>query len=132
MEKKDRDEMRELMQDILATHTAITDGKFNHIANELSAIKEKTTKTNGRINKMEQETIPAINERFQKIAFDKINHVLECPQAKRVKSLEDEQLSRKTLRNFFVVTIASAAGIVTIILGLFKLFSGTTWIISKV
>lgn len=46
--------MRQMITDLLAIHTENIEGKFNVIRVELSAIKEQTTKTNGRVTRNEE------------------------------------------------------------------------------
>ena len=49
MTKLDKDEIKEMLNDVITLHT-------EPIKLELSHIKEQTTKTNGRVNKLEEKT----------------------------------------------------------------------------
>ena len=94
MEDKDRAELKEFLNQILDTHTAqingkfnVIEGKFNVIEVKLTNIETQTTKTNGRVNKLEDKV-----EVLQK---DESNHVNNCPQAKRIAALEEQSNQNK-------------------------------------
>lgn len=111
MTKDDRDEMRQLMKDVLYAHTAAIDGQFKVIASDLAHIKEQTTKTNGRVTKLEDYRQSAL--------LTEANHFQNCPVAGQVELLKIESTSRKSLRNFLVYAgsfvVGSAAVIVAVI-----------------
>lgn len=131
MNSEDKAELREMLNNIMAVHSEKTTGEFNVIKVELAAIKEQTTKTNGRVNKLEDkievkisDKIIAIDSRIETLKTNDIEHILHCPHTARIQELENQQLSRKTVRNFVLVLIASLSTILTIALALFKLFGG--------
>jgi len=76
MTEKDINSMRMMITDLLATHTEKIEGKFNVIAVELLAIKVQTTKTNGRVNRHDEE--------FKLISKAEDMHVINCPHNKPV------------------------------------------------
>ena len=109
---------------LLLTHSAEVQGKFDVINVKLESIIEQTTKTNGRVNKLEYKTIPEINEKISKISLNEINHVVNCPQLSRLKVLEDNLTSQKSIKKFLITTVTLSGIISGIIYGLIKLFTG--------
>jgi predicted nuclease with TOPRIM domain len=128
---EEKSEFREMITDIYATHNAKIDGKFNVIRVELAAIKEQTTKTNGRVTKLEDkietkitDKISNIDNRIEILKTNDIEHILHCPNISKIQELENQQLSRKSITKFMLIMIATISTIFTIALALFKLFGG--------
>lgn len=94
MSKQDSDEIRQLLKDVLATHTAEINGQFNLIKQELSFIKEQTIKTNGRVNKHD--------ELFQKMQLSEKDHFQHCPNTTRIEALEDVNVGKKSVDGFII------------------------------
>lgn len=55
MTAQDRAEIRQMLSDVLLGHSEEMKGRFNVIHANLIQIKEQTTKTNGRVNALEDE-----------------------------------------------------------------------------
>lgn len=113
MNTVDTDVMRQLLTDVLATHTAQIDGKFELIKQELGQIKEQTTKTNGRVTRLEEKT--------EVLKINDIEHVTHCPHASRIQSLENSELSKKSIYKFIGVAAAAIAAIASIVIAFFSL-----------
>lgn len=106
MNLSDTNEMRQLLTDVLAAHTAKIDGKFELIKQELHQIKEQTTKTNGRVTKLEDRT--------DALKIAAIEHETKGSHAERIKALEDSQLSRISILKF----VASVAAVISVVASL--------------
>lgn len=89
----DKAEFRQMLTDVLATHTAIVDGKFNLIDEKLDRIETQTVKTNGRVNKHDEE----------------------------LRALENSDLSRKTVISFTTRAIAITATITAVVVAIVEL-----------
>jgi hypothetical protein len=100
-------EMKELIQNYLENSTTKTDAKFELIVYKLDKVIEQTTRTNGRVSKLEDITL---------------THPMTCPQITKIRELEDTQLTHKAIKTWVVTSILVTSGIFTILLGLFKLF----------
>lgn len=105
MTEKDVNAIRQMITDLLSIHTENIDGKFNVIRVELSAIKEQTTKTNGRVSRHDED-LTAINKA-------KDLYYTNCPHN---KSIGDFEAIRKYWRVFAV------AGIVTGVLSVIGVY----------
>ena len=68
------------------------DANHEHTLALLSAIKKDTEKTNGRVNSLEDEVWNLIKHRF--------DHILECPQKKRVDALEEENQEMRIIKKY--------------------------------
>ena len=55
MNKDDRAELREILDDVMQGHINEITGRFNVQHIKLVEIKEQTTKTNGRVTELEKE-----------------------------------------------------------------------------
>lgn len=116
------DELKEFIKDLMETRAVKTDMEFKLIRQELSmiasntdVIKAETTKTNGRVTKLEIR----VNE-LEKISD---NHYFNCPNNKTLRDLQDENLSRKSVRKWLLAAIGLAGLITGLVLSLLKLFS---------
>ena len=111
MNREDRTEMRELMTDIISSHTENVNGKFEVIKTELGAIKAQTTKTNGRVNSIEYE--------IEELKLNDKTHLLSCPNTKRIVLLENQEISRNSIKDFlnnsWVKTVAAIGVIIALI-----------------
>jgi hypothetical protein len=100
MEKSDRDEVREMLTDILAGHMAKQDGQYANLNlrmdnqdYKIEQILEQALKTNGRVTNMETKPHPVAN----------------CPQAAVIKGLAEDVTSMKAEKKFLVRTAAFVA-----------------------
>lgn len=115
MTKGEREDFREMLSDILAGHTQNIEGKFNVINTQLDQIKEQTTKTNGRVNKLE--------EKVQTLEKRDLEHVINCPIAERVKMLETDNTGTKSIKHFVIQSIIIAGIIGGILFGIFEILN---------
>lgn len=103
MTKEDKDEIREIMESYIATVTAQNDSKFDMINLKLDLIKEQTTKTNGRVNKLEEK---------------EQNHITNCPNINKIRTLEDNQLTVKAIRKWVLVAMGVTATVISMVGGI--------------
>ena len=102
MTKQDKDEIREMLGDVLAAHNEKIDGKFNLINEKLERIEAQTTKTNGRVNKLEDKT--------EQLKINDIEHIINCPLVSRVKTIEEtEQFKKGELRMITILSTVTAS-----------------------
>ena len=107
MDANDRAEIRQMLTDILAGHTNEINGRYNVIHSNLIQIKEQTTKTNGRVT--------ALETKLDTLEKTEIQHVINCPNTKRISELENNELGRKSIYRFIgtvAFVIFSVAGLV--------------------
>lgn len=102
MNAADRAEMRQMLTDVLSGHTEEMKGRFNVLHANLVRIEEQTTKTNGRVTMLEKQ--------MNQLELDESQHVMKCPNASRIKAMEDNEISRKAIMKFIVVGAAVAGG----------------------
>lgn len=124
MDANDRKEIRELMTDILAAHTEKVDGQYNLIAQKLESIEAQTTRTNGRVLKLENETVPNINEKITKLNNSEMTHVLSCPITSRVLELEKDQIERKSIKKFLIAAITLLGILIGCVAAAYKIITG--------
>ena len=72
-------------------------GRFDLIEYKLNEIKEQTTKTNGRVTKLEEK---------------ELLHVVNCPQNVRLEKIEDTQKGTTVINKWLVRVVAIAASLV--------------------
>jgi len=92
-----------------------TTNQFNIIDYKLDAIEKQTTQTNGRLVTAE--------EKLRKLEKSENEHLLMCPQAERVRKLEDQALSNKVIKGFIVKTVIITSAVMSIILGIFTMIN---------
>ena len=97
MTKEDKDEIKEILHDYVKGIVAQQDAKFDIIDFKLDAIKEQTTKTNGRVTKLEdKESL----------------HIKDCPIRPKVEALEKESNVRFGIKHFIITGIAIIATVI--------------------
>jgi hypothetical protein len=82
---------------------------FHNVDDRLDKIEKQTTLTNGRVTELEKK---------------EIGHIINCPQAAKVRKLEDTQLSSQTIRKWVVTSIGVAVGLTGIVFTVIKFFWG--------
>jgi hypothetical protein len=107
MDKNEREIIREMFTDVLATHSAVLNGEFKVIKTELSSIKIQTTKTNGRVTSLEKEV--------GEIKLEEVQHIINCPNTQRIGTLEKSDVSRKSVLKFISISIGITLGVIGIV-----------------
>lgn len=105
--------IRQTMNDVLSIHTAEINGRFNVIHTQLLAIKEQTTKTNGRVTKNE--------EVLKGLEIADINHLAKCPNQSRIKALEDSKTEESGAYKFVFKAGSIVGGIALIVIAILEL-----------
>lgn len=111
MEPQDRAEIRQMLTDILSGYTEEMKGRYNVIHANLVQIKEQTTKTNGRVTKIEDE--------IDDLKLSESKHFNSCPHISRIEDLENSETSRKAIYKFiggmWLATVALSGIVIAII-----------------
>jgi len=114
MTVEDKSEIKELLHDYISGVMARQDSKFEIIQFKLDYIKEQTTRTNGRVTKIE-DTISDLEK-----------HPASCILASKVRIIEDALLSQTSIKRWIAASIALTGGFLGVIaialqlLGVFK------------
>ena len=113
MNKLDREEMRQLLTDVLSAHTAEIGGQFQLIKQELGQIKEQTIKTNGRVNRHDEE--------LQNLKLIEKDHFVHCPNSDRLDNLETLKEQYVGAWNFIIKAAATFSAIALIAIAILEL-----------
>lgn len=105
MEMLSKEEVRELMSDIIATHAARMEGQFAVVNLKLEKIQEQTTKTNGRVTALETQPHPIAN----------------CPHGKLIDDLKTDMISSAAERKYSRRVSAFVATVIATIISLLAL-----------
>ncbi len=108
MTHEDKQELKEILHNYIEGVIAQQDAKFDIIDYKLDAIKEQTTKTNGRVTKLEESNM---------------SHIINCPVAPKVRALEDNQLTNKAIKKWVAASIGITGIVVSIGFALFKIIT---------
>lgn len=87
MDKEQREEVRELIEDVIGKPLEEIIGRLNILTANTSRIETQTTKTNGRVNYLET----CVND-LQKV---NLTHTINCPNTKILKEMEQAGAHRK-------------------------------------
>ena len=107
------EQTRQLLLDVLSTHTAEINGKFNVINEILERIEVQTTKTNGRVNKLEEKAII--------LELNDVKHLSECPHAARIQSLENTENRKNGVYKFLAVAFGVCTALATLVIAYFEM-----------
>jgi hypothetical protein len=111
MTYNDKEEIKEMLSTIISTYSAKTDGKFDLIKLELQVIKEQTTKTNGRVNKMEDKV--EVLERD----FEKDINIIHG----KIRYLDNQETSSKAIKRFIYMSIITISTVIGIVIAIFQM-----------
>lgn len=114
MTKQDKDEIKEIIHDYITGVIALQNAKYDLIDFKLDSIKEQTTKTNGRVTKLEDE-----------ISANDVNMV-DSPVAKRIRALEDNQSNIRALKKWIIGSITVVGILMTIFWAIYDIFFRNT------
>ena len=112
-----KEEIRtEIIQPLLRVTHADHDADMKVINMKLDAIIVQTTKTNGGLSDA--------NKKIEELEKKEIAHIIDCPQTERVRALEDNQLSQKSIKKWIAGSVGVATGVVGAFWILFQIISG--------
>ena len=92
MKHEDREEVRQMLTDILSGHVEKIDGQYRVIRAQLSAIEVQTTRTNGRVTELESQVV--------KIEKDILTLPLNCNQAGEIKEIKKDLEEYRMLKKY--------------------------------
>ena len=134
MTPEDKKDFQELFQLYLTNINGQMNSKFDIIDLKLDNIQTQVTKANGRTSKLEDSVADALRERdvnrqFQKDSNHKINnkieeHHLQCPNSKRIETLEKESVSNEFFRKKMIQIVMITGVVSGVIFGFLKLIFG--------
>lgn len=103
-------ELRELINDAMSVVNEKVEAKYNIIDCKLDLIGQRLDKLNGKVAKHEQ----SLNEHTVVIA-DYINHAKKSDEnEKRIRTLEDAQLSNASIKKWIVGTVGITGALIGI------------------
>jgi hypothetical protein len=113
-------ELRMLIEDAMRAHNEKINGQFMVIDTKLDGITQRLDKINGTVAKHEK----TINERAIIVA-DYLDHAKEGEDIeKRLRIVEDTQLTQKSIKKWIVTTIGITGAILTIIIATLQILNG--------
>ena len=115
MTTEERQEVKEMLHDILAGHSAKIESTYSIIDVKLNNIQEQTSKTNGRVTKLE--------DAVKTLQINDNNHIINCPQAPKLQKLQQDVDSVKNVKNFLIGSVAFIGVVVGIIYSIIKIIS---------
>lgn len=92
MNHEDREEVRQLLTDILSGHVEKIDGQYRVIRSQLSAIEIQTTKTNGRVTDLESKVV--------NVEKDLLTHPVNCNQVNEIKEIRKDLEEYRMLKKY--------------------------------
>jgi len=92
MTREDRNEVREILTDILSGHVEKIDGQYRVIQAQLSSIEIQTTKTNGRVTELESQVI--------QVEKDLLTHPINCNLTNEVREIKKDLEEYRMLKKY--------------------------------
>ena len=103
MNHEDRNEVREMLTDILSGQVQKIEGQYRVIQSQLSSIEIQTTRTNGRVTELESKV--------DKVEKDLLTHPINCNQASEIieikKDLEEYRFFKKYPKVFILIILVA-------------------------
>lgn len=82
MDHDQRNEVREMLTDIMAGSVQKIEGQYRVIQSQLASIEIQTTKTNGRVSTLE--------EKVENVEKDLLTHPIKCDQVHEIKKIKED------------------------------------------
>lgn len=117
-------DLKEMMQDIVTSSERVMLVELSSVKNQVDATLEQATKTNGRVNQLEDDVIVL----EQTIKSDSKHRRTDCPHNEDLRVLKEEALTSSNRRRFIWATIIAASTIGALIgtlLGIIGFFVGS-------
>jgi hypothetical protein len=115
MEAQERNEIQDMLHQILSGYQAKNESCYEIINLKLEHIKEQTTRTNGRVTVLED-----------KVAEHLPHNITKCPQSATIESLKTSMITSKGIKTFLISSIVLTSVIIGTIFTIYKLFGGKT------
>jgi len=91
----------------------ILEQKFEIINTKLDFIKEQVTKTNGRVDELE--------DKVEVLEKSEIAHVVNCPVNPKLRIIEDRLLSQYAVKKYMAYMLGAGVAIGGLIVGIIRL-----------
>jgi len=117
LSQNDKTEIRSWIEEGIEKIEVRTDNKFEIIHLKLEQILEQTTRHNGGLKDN--------RSRIEALEKGQVEHTISCPVIEKVRTLEDESLTTKSVKKFMVKTIGFTATGMTIIWIVFQVIVKT-------
>jgi hypothetical protein len=110
------------LEEKFAGISRLVNAQFEVVHERLDAIKEQTTKTNGRVNELEDDFGV-----FKEAVNKELPHTTDsCPHTKTITDLRDNMVTGKTIRNTIVIALTGSSAIAGIFWIFYKVFINQT------
>jgi hypothetical protein len=111
MEKGDRDEVREMLHDILAGWQAATIAREDVTNEALKNINDHLGRINGSVG------------RHETIIVENLPHTIaKCAQKETIQEVRDNMITNKAIKRTIIASIASTGTFFTILFILYQIF----------
>jgi len=98
---------RELFEEKFRGIISLMNAQFDNVNDKLERIEGQTIKTNGRVTVLEHK---------------EDRHTIDCPHTLKIRTLEDNQLTQKSIKKWIVGSVTITGTIMGILFILFKVF----------
>jgi hypothetical protein len=119
MQIEERNEVREMLHEILSGYQALNESQYTVMDVKLDGINKRLDVLNGKT----QKTV----DRVETLEKAEIVHYTACPHAPkindRIRQIEDNQLTTKSIRNWVLSTVAITSTIIGVIWVSYQLLS---------
>jgi len=116
MTTDERREMREMLHEILSGYQALNESQYTVMDVKLDGINKRLDTLNGKT----QKTV----ERVEVLEKAEALHTVTCPNLTRIRTIEDNQLSVKSVKTWVISSVGIASLVVGIIFVIFKMVTG--------
>lgn len=94
----------------------------------IGEVNKRLDKLNGKVNKHEDQITEALIERAKNREEQKNQaniHYALCPNSPKIRAIEDNMLSAKSIKRWIAASIAITGTLVAIVFSIFKIFGIT-------
>jgi hypothetical protein len=109
MNKGDREEVRQLLVDVMGKPLEAINGQYRLVSNQLTNIETQTIKTNGRVTQAEHD--------IKELQMGEIKHVVNCPMVPRLEKIETNMLFYKWIKNNPKLAISGLLFLILLLIG---------------
>ena len=109
-------DLKEMMQDIVSSSERVMLVELSNVKNQVDATLEQATKTNGRVDTLEDD--------LRDLQEEGRTHYTKCPSVDAIRALQDKDLKDSTIKTTLWKVGVMIIGTISLLMSIFAFVAG--------